>query len=251
MIAYATGVVRLVARHARTAWSGWRHRGEIGNRGYGAESISEAAFEPHDVDDVPMGDSPLVPRRSISGDYAVEPTDLRALRLAVAWANLHRIPIRIHECGLSTNGTSSPPTGELHISMASCRHYRFEEKGTITVGAGVDIEELRATVASHGFDVRETVKDVVMVSGDGRVQRLAGSEEFRRPSGSMGRLGIAYELKLRIRRNSRVAPRTYPLGVSGVVAARSHASEPREADWIGAAKRLVAISARHFAKRAE
>src|SRR4051794_19482677 len=75
----------------------------------------------------------------------VEPSQLEDLQTAVLWANHKQVPIRIRGNGHSMNGASAPRADELLISMRKCRHFRFEEEGTITVGAGAAVWDANAT----------------------------------------------------------------------------------------------------------
>ncbi|WP_394827349.1 FAD-binding oxidoreductase [Pendulispora albinea] len=299
-VAYAVGVAQFFAWYAARASSELQYRGEVGNPGYDAEPLADDGRSARDAlrgstapafAPAPQRTSARVTdhgRLSTSSDAydAVEPADLHALRAAVAWANEHRVPVRIRGNGHSMNGASVPRANELYVSTKACRHYRFEEEETITVGSGAAIWDVRATVEAHGFELLvyndgnaaastvggflsaggfgvgsarhggfwETVKEVTMVTGDGRIRRFSRChEEFQWLFGSMGQLGIAFEVKLRIRSNPRLPPRPYPMGKEGVVA-ESPTDDTRinwytlfvpEADWIDAGKRIIAIGAKH------
>jgi len=192
-----------------------------------------------------------------SGDFdhaAVE--DLESLHAVVLQANRSGTPIRIRGNGHSMNGTSIPRDGELLIVTGGLRHYRFEETGTITIGAGVAVWDadrflrqcgyrlvvvndggkpaptLGGYLSAGGFGASsaveggfwETVTAVTMVTGDGRIVTCrAGEPLFPWLFGSMGQLGIVHEVTLRIVAVDGVTP-AYPWGESGRI-------ETTPAEW--------------------
>lgn len=215
----------------------------------------------------------------------VEPSQIEDLQAAVLWANDKHVPIRIRGNGHSMNGASAPRADELLIYMRQCRHFRFEEEGTITIGAGAAIWDANATARQHGFRLLvyndgdsaassvggylcaggfgegsayfggfwETVEEIVMVAGDGRIVRFTPTDpEFRWIFGSMGQLGIAFELKLRVLPCTKTL-RPYPAGVNGLV----ERSEPQwapilwytlfvpESDCADARREIIAIGAKY------
>jgi FAD/FMN-containing dehydrogenase len=188
-------------------------------------------------------------RESTARYLLVEPSTLEDLQRAVLWANDSRVPIRIRGNGHSMNGSSVPRANELLVSMRQCRHFRFEEEGTITAGAGAAIWDVNAAAREYGFRLLvhndgdsaassvggylsaggfgegsgsfggfwETVNEISMVAGSGRILRITRTDpEFRWIFGSMGQLGIAFELKLRILPCAQ-SVRPYPAGVNGLV----------------------------------
>jgi FAD/FMN-containing dehydrogenase len=215
----------------------------------------------------------------------VEPSKLEDLQAAVLWANDKRVPIRIRANGHSMNGASVARTNELLISMRECRQFRFEEEGTITVGAGAAVWDVNATARQHGFRLLvyndggsaassvggylsaggfgegsayfggfwETVEEIAMVAGDGRILRLTPTDpDFRWMFGAMGQLGIAYELKLRVL-PCKKALRLYPAGVSGLVERSEPQWEPilwytlfvPESECAAARREIIAIGAKY------
>jgi FAD/FMN-containing dehydrogenase len=179
----------------------------------------------------------------------VKPSNLEDLQAAVLWANEQEVPIRIRGNGHSMNGSSLPRADELLVSTRECRHFRFEEEGTITVGAGAAIWDVNAVARAHGFRLLvyndgnsaassvggylaaggfgegsrsfggfwETVNEISMVAGNGRILCVTPEDpEFGWIFGSMGQLGIAFELKLRILPCARSLT-SYPAGISGLI----------------------------------
>jgi FAD/FMN-containing dehydrogenase len=188
-------------------------------------------------------------RKSTAHYLLVQPSNVEDLQAAVLWANDNQVPIRVRGNAHSMNGSSVPRADELLVSMRQCRHFRFEEEGTITAGAGAAIWDVNAVARDHGFSLLvyndgnsaassvggylaaggfgegsgsfggfwETVKEISMVAGNGRILHLTPADpEFRWIFGSMGQFGIAFELKLRILPCAR-SVRSYPAGLSGLV----------------------------------
>ncbi|MCA9718914.1 MAG: FAD-binding oxidoreductase [Myxococcales bacterium] len=196
-------------------------------------------------------------RHSDFGDHHASPgcdelivmDDLETLQRAVLRANERGLRIRVRGRGHSMNGSSLARPGELLLTTASASRYRLERPGTITVGAGAAIYDVHAMLRARGLgllvyndgdqaapsvggyvsaggfgeasDVHggfwETVTDVTMVAGDGRVLDCRpGDALFPWLFGSMGQLGIIHEVTLRITAD---AGAVYPLGERGVVPA--------------------------------
>jgi FAD/FMN-containing dehydrogenase len=215
----------------------------------------------------------------------VEPSNLEDLQTAVVWANDNKISIRIRGNGHSMNGSSVPRADELLISMRQCRHFHFEEKGTITVGAGAAIWDVNTVAREHGFRLPvyndgdsaassvggylsaggfgegssfhggfwETVDEISMVSGNGRILRITRTDpEFHWIFGSMGQLGIAFELKIRILPHVQSA-QPYPGGRNGLIKKSESRWEPilwytlfvPESEGTDARRKIIEIGARY------
>lgn len=224
-------------------------------------------------------------RGSCARYLLVEPSNLEDLQAAVLWANDRRLPIRIRGNGHSMNGSSAPRADELLISMRQCSHFRFEEEGTITVGAGAAVWDVNAIAREHGFRLLvyndggsaassvggylsaggfgegsayfggfwETVEEILMIAGNGRILRLTPADpDFRWIFGSMGQLGIAFELKLRVLPCTK-SLRPYPAGVNGLVERSEPQWEPilwytlfvPESECADARRKIIEIGARH------
>jgi FAD binding domain len=225
-------------------------------------------------------------RRRSRGVYRrTVPASVDDLQAAVRYANAAAIPIRVRANGHSMNGSSIPRAGELLIVMDECRHFRFEREGTVTAGAGAAIFDLHRKLLTYGYELLvyndggsaaasvggftaaggfgatsrehggfwETVEEIDLVTGDGRRRSLTPRDpEFRWLFGSMGQLGIAWELKLKIRARPGAAP-AYPMGVEGRVAHTPHLWEPilwytlfvPAAGWQEARHDLIQVGVRH------
>lgn len=161
---------------------------------------------------------------------SAHPASLEEVVAIVLKANRNRTPIRIRGNGHSMNGVSLPRTNELVIFTDQMRHYRFEEPGSITVGAGIRMYELSIFLGGKGYTLPvtnggeggpsvggflagggvgagsaqyggfwENVFEITLVTGDGEVLRLRpGDELFPWMFGSMGQLGIIVSAKLKI-----------------------------------------------------
>jgi FAD/FMN-containing dehydrogenase len=224
-------------------------------------------------------------RQSSARYLLAQPSNLEDLQAAVLWANDNKVPIRIRGNGHSMNGSSVPRTDELLISMRLCRHFRFEEEGTISVGAGAAIWDVNTLARQHGFRLPvyndgdsaassvggylsaggfgqgssfnggfwETVNEISMISGDGRIFRIARTDpEFPWIFGSMGQLGVAFELKLSILSHGKSA-QPYPAGLNGTIETSQAKWEPilwytlfvPEPEGTDARRKIIAIGARY------
>jgi FAD/FMN-containing dehydrogenase len=189
-------------------------------------------------------------RRS-SGEYLlVEPTTAEQVGDAVRTAKARGLAVRVRGNGHAFNGSNIPRAGELLLRTAGLDHYRFEEAGTITVGAGAAVWNVNALLEAVGYQLEvynedgpastvggyaaaggiglmsgerggfwETVTRVELVTGEGEPITLRpGDEVFPWLFGAMGQLGIIAEMTLRILPQEGAAPE-YPLGRTGRVAA--------------------------------
>lgn len=168
-------------------------------------------------------------------------------RIALAYQN--NTPLRIRGKGHSMNGNSLPREKEHLLSTAECVHFRFEQPGTITVGAGSAIWDVNLLLKTYGYELYvvndgnapaasvggylsaggfgehsalyggfwETVEKVVLINGKGEVmESVWGDGWFEWLFGSMGQLGLVYEMSLKIKPLQGSEP-AYPLGVVGRV----------------------------------
>jgi len=146
-------------------------------------------------------------------------------------AKTHKIPLRIRGNGHSMNGSSLPTEGELLVKSTSLDSYRFDEPGSITVGAGVSLWDLNQFLLQYGSGLYiyndgggaastlggyisaggigsnpirrcgfwETVLEIVLASPGGKITRCKkGDELFPWIFGSMGQFGIIVEAKIEI-----------------------------------------------------
>ncbi len=184
-----------------------------------------------------------------SGRYeAHHPASLDEVRAAVLESNRARRSLRLRGHGHSQNGSSLPRNDEILLFTDRLTSFRFEEPGTITVGAGAGIADLRTVLLDRGFELPvypdgenlggptvggylaaggigagarehggywENVTSVTLVTGGGDVLELRpGDPDFPWLFGSMGQLGVFVSVRLKIV-GFRDAP--YPQGESGVV----------------------------------
>ncbi|HSA59831.1 MAG TPA: FAD-binding protein [bacterium] len=173
------------------------------------------------------------------------PSSLEEVVALVRKANQSRTPIRVRGKAHSMNGASLPRSRELLILTDRLRGYRFGEPGSITVGAGMGIYELRAFLKDQKFrlpvtndgqggptvggfiaaggiggrsDVHggfwENVLEMTLVTGAGDVLQIRpGDDLFPWMFGSMGQLGIVVSAKLKILGPDPL----YPLNEEGTV----------------------------------
>jgi FAD/FMN-containing dehydrogenase len=137
-----------------------------------------------------------------------------------------------------------PHPGELSLSAENFRVIRFDEPGTVTVGAGVVLWILQHFLRRHGYDLPvlndgypgpsvggfiasggfgprsalfggfwNNVVDVGLMDGHGNVRRVARTDPlFRWLFGSMGQLGIFLDATLQIVPLEGSVPAPYPQG---------------------------------------
>ena len=63
------------------------------------------------------------------------------------------LALRVRGGGHSMSGMSLPRAGEILVRTHAIDHYRFEAPGTITVGAGALVLDVRDFVRSHGYEM--------------------------------------------------------------------------------------------------
>lgn len=177
---------------------------------------------------------------------AVHPESSEEIINAVRRANTENRNIRVRGNGHSMNGLSLPRDGELTIFTDKLRQYHLEEPGSITVGSGVGMHELRTFLSRRGYSLPvtpdgiggptvggyiaaggigagsrryggfwENVQEITMITGTGDLIKAApGDELFPWMFGSMGQLGVFASAKLKILGGET---RSYPLGEKGIV----------------------------------
>jgi len=179
--------------------------------------------------------------------YAVTPTTPGGLAQIVARAYSHNVPMRIRGRAHSMNGSTLPASDELTIRTSGLVRARFEKPGTVTVEAGVAIQDLRKALAPLGWDLPvynggtadggpsiggfinaggfgigsadnggfwDNVDAVTLVVAEGQMRTLAGTDpDFGWLFGAMGQLGIVREARLDLVPRDRAAPEPpYPAG---------------------------------------
>lgn len=197
------------------------------------------------------------PHREILKDYgglksgvtnysAVRPTSLDEVVEIVQKANRDKTPIRVRGKGHSMDGSSLPRAHELLIHTDQLRWYHFEAPGSINVGAGIRMSELRSFLKDFGYGLPVTndggagpsvggymvgggigvgsrqyggfwdnVLEITLVTGAGEVLQLKpGDDLFPWMFGSMGQLGIIVSARLKILGEDVAA---YPLNEKGTI----------------------------------
>jgi FAD/FMN-containing dehydrogenase len=201
-----------------------------------------------------------------SEDTYVEtiPSSVDEAHDVVRLASEHATPLRVRASGHTFSGATLPRSDELLLRTDRLDHYRFDELGSVTVGCGALVWDIRDLVRDHGFDLPvynggwagptlggyinaggfgksglseregglwENVFEVVLVDGTGQRRTVRRDEaEFPWIFGSFGQLGLYLEAKLRLI-PAREGPknRTYPCGVTGNVPKRQE-DNPRVND---------------------
>ncbi|WP_167369234.1 FAD-binding oxidoreductase [Pseudovibrio denitrificans] len=181
---------------------------------------------------------------------------MEALVEAVKKAYEASTPIRIRGNGHSMNGSSLPRSGENLIQTEDFSHFHFGHPNTVTVGAGVAVWDVERFLRRYGYRLPvlndggkpastiggylsagglgsasaihggfwETVVSVTLVSGEGKVFQCRPEDAiFPWLFGSMGQLGVIYEVTLTILPLDD-ATQSYPAGVAGYIGAT-------QADW--------------------
>lgn len=191
--------------------------------------------------------------------------------------------VRLRGNAHSMHGLANPRRGEWLLRMGGCNQVRFEAPGTVTAGAGIAVWDLHRFLLRHGLGLRvfndggsaastlggflsaggfgapsarhggfwETVESVTLVDASGTIHTLTREHpDFRWLFGSMGQLGVACELRLRLCDERRGA---YPEGLRTQVAPGPQAWPPMrwftlfvpQADGQTAYRALREIGARH------
>jgi FAD/FMN-containing dehydrogenase len=195
--------------------------------------------------------------------YPVLTPSLDEVEEVVSRARDGGVPIRVRASGHTFSGASLPRESELLIRTDRLDHYRFEDPGTLTVGAGALVWDVRDLVRDHGFDLPvynggwagpslggyinaggfgksglsevagglwENVEEIRLVDGEGKLRTLTCDDEaFRWIFGCYGQLGLVVEAKLNLIPLERGLRPDYPLGRSGAVPRRQE-HDPKDND---------------------
>jgi FAD/FMN-containing dehydrogenase len=184
-------------------------------------------------------------RKSSDTFCEVSPTSIDEVCEIVQLAFQHNIPLRTRGQGHSMNGSSLPSDRELLVQIRNLAGIRYEEEGTVTVGAGIvvwTLQELLSTynyvlpvihdgypaasvggyISAGGFGANsklyggfwENVVQITLVTGRGQIQYVTRDEPlFPWLFGAMGQLGIIVEVKLDIIATGTMQP-LYPQGLT-------------------------------------
>lgn len=184
----------------------------------------------------------------------VFPSDADELADIVRIAAENGVALRVRASGHTFNGASLPREGELLIRMDRLNHFRFDQAGTLTAGAGALVWDVRDLAVEHGFNLPvynggwagptlggylnaggfakgglsaffgglwENVEAVTLIDGTGRKRTVVRDEPlFPWLFGSYGQLGIVVEAKLNVLYSSRNTARSYPQGLAGIIPSR-------------------------------
>jgi FAD/FMN-containing dehydrogenase len=170
--------------------------------------------------------------------FACEPASPEELAALVRFARERALPLRTRGGGHALNGSSVPGTRELLVRTRALDHYRFERAGTLTVGGGASMWDVRDLAAGHGFYVPvvnngssgptvgglvaagglgpdserfgglwSNVAALTLVTGAGEVRRVPREDAlFPWLFGAAGQLGVVAEVELEILRSDEVPP---------------------------------------------
>src|SRR3546814_5583637 len=87
-----------------------------------------------------------------SENYAVaSPRSATEVQALIARARRTGKALRVRASGHTFSGATLPRQGELLLRTDRIDHYRFEQPGTVTVGAGAIAWDVRDFVAAHGL----------------------------------------------------------------------------------------------------
>jgi FAD binding domain-containing protein len=85
--------------------------------------------------------------------WVVYPRTLAEVQHIVTTARQDGTPLRVRASGHSFSGATLPRPNELLLRMHHLDHYRFEAPGTITVGAGALLWDVRDFVSTYGLQL--------------------------------------------------------------------------------------------------
>ncbi len=192
---------------------------------------------------------------SSPSEYEVAfPSDCNQVQLIVALARKHKILLRVRASGHTFNGVTLPRQGELLVRTDQLDHFHFDTAGTITVGSGALVWDVRDLVRDHGFDLPvynggwagptvggyinaggfgksglseiygglwENVEQITFIDGKANIRTINRTDKiFPWIFGSYGQLGFLIEVKLNIIPKNEESCPGYPLGLSGHIPKR-------------------------------
>lgn len=162
--------------------------------------------------------------------------------------------LRTRGSGHTFSGATLPKQREILVRTHRLRHFRFNEDGTLTAGAGALVWDIRDLARDYGFDLPvfnggwagptlggyisaggfgksglsnvhgglwENVEEITLIDGEGRVRRIGrGEAVFPWMFGSYGQLGCIVEARLRLIPWEGASGQNYPAGLSGDVPSR-------------------------------
>ena len=192
--------------------------------------------------------------KSESSYNTSSPTSIDDLRALVSAAQTDNRRIRVRGSGHTFNGCTLPAREELLVRTHQLNWYRCDESGTITVGAGVLVWDIRDFVRDFGYELPvhnggwagptlggyicaggfgkgslsdqhgglwENVLSITLVDGTATEHVIERTDpRFAWLFGSYGQLGIIVEAKLKILPTHPAAGLLYPKNRSGLVTCR-------------------------------
>lgn len=224
--------------------------------------------------------------RSSVPHRAVVVRELAQLQNLMRGASEHRQSVRIRANAHSMNGLSIPRTHEILLLMHECCHCRRDNEHAIMVGAGAAVWDVHALLMRYGHGLLvyndggaaasslggylsaggfgqssarhggfwESVLSVKLVDGLGNIHDIDRNDpRFPWLFGSMGQLGVVYELTLRTQPARSTSATSMP--GQGRIARSHHSWEPilwhtlfvPQAEWKIARERLIRIGVKHRA----
>lgn len=174
----------------------------------------------------------------------IAPRKQESISEIIKTAKEHQRPIRLRAQGHSLNGSSLPSDGELLLSSNNIRQVRFLKPGTVTVGSGVVLWILQRILREIGFDLPvlndgypgptvggylsaggfgprsaryggywDNVMGVSLIDGRGQLLHVNADDKlFPWLFGSMGQLGMVFEVTLSIIPREDAETTAYPHG---------------------------------------
>ena len=182
------------------------------------------------------------------------PSNSDQVQSIVCLARANKIPLRVRASGHTFNGVTLPRDGELLIRTDQFDHFRFDTAGSLTVGSGALVWDVRDLARDHGFDlpvynggwagptiggyinsggfgksglseiyggVWENVEQITLIDGKANIHSIDRKDTiFPWLFGSYGQLGFLIEAKLKIVPKEKGSNPLYPLGLSGHIPRR-------------------------------
>jgi len=191
------------------------------------------------------------------------PQNIEQLQEMVRICGENKICIRLRASGHTFNGCSLPRSNELLVRPDFLDSFAFNAPGTVDVGAGSVVWDIRDLVNDYGFDLPvcnggwagptlggyisaggfgqgkssathgglwENIDGIVLVNGSAKICEILNSDSrFPWLFGSYGQLGLIAQARLKLIPLKRNPTPDYPLGRKGKVARRQK-TDPKEHD---------------------
>jgi hypothetical protein len=185
--------------------------------------------------------------------HIVKPDTVNELQNIVERAYMNKKKIRVRGGGHSCSGISIPKKGEILMDMCKLNSYHFDEVGTITLGSGILLTDLKRFLDGQGFEMPihpsgvdmldrtsptvggfvcaggispnskifgglwDNVLEITLVDGYGKKNVYNPNNEiFPWLFGNYGQLGVIVLVKLKIMHIEKNKD-FYPLGKKGII----------------------------------